>query len=72
MKKTFSYNLPIEVIRYLSNEIAMEVYGYTITSVGGFVNLSLYDQDEIERCKSDFRDFMTNAKSHGRLTSAVA
>lgn len=67
MSESFEYNLSPEAVRYLANEISNEIFGYTLYPVGGFVNLALYDPTEIERCRSDYRRFMQNAKSNGRL-----
>lgn len=67
MSTSFEYNLAPEVVRYLANEISNEVYGYSLLPVGGFVNLALWDPTEIERCRSDYRRFMENAKRNGRL-----
>ena len=67
MSESFEYNLSPEVVRYLANEVSNEIFGYTLCPVGGFVNLTLYDPTEIERCRSDYRRFMENAKKQGRL-----
>lgn len=67
MSESFEYNLPPEVVRYLANKVSNEIFGYTLYPVGGFVNLALWDPTEIERCRSDYRRFMENAKRNGRL-----
>ena len=71
MKKTFEYNLPLKVIKFLSNVASINVFGESLTSIDGIVSLNDYNQSEIKRCYSDFMSFMTNAKDNGRKVSVL-
>ena len=71
MRKTFSYDLPIEVIKFLSNLACIRVFGETLVSIGKVISLKDYDQNEVNRCYSDFLSFMINAKNNNRKVSVV-
>lgn len=71
MSKTSTYNLPIEVIKHISNIASKKIFGKSLTKVDKIIDLRFYDQSEIYRCKQDFEAFMKNAKEKGRTVTAV-
>lgn len=66
MKRTFEYNLPMNVIKFLTNLASTKIFGESLISVGEIVSLKDYDQNEVNRCYFDCISFMTNAKKNNR------
>ena len=66
-----AYYLPIDVIKHICNVVSMKIFGKPLIKVGKIIDLRLYDQNEIIRCKNDLEVFMQRAKDKGRTVSIV-
>ena len=57
----FNYDLPIDVIKHLSNVVAKEFGQEPLVKLDHLIDLRWYDKEEINRCLNDFRNFFKNA-----------